>query len=378
MGKRKALGGLGEKANVCLKMKSIKDFFKGKRVLITGHTGFKGAWLAEILLNCGAKVSGIGLKPGTYPPNLFGLLRLKNKINSHFADIRNFKKLKEVVFKEKPEIVFHLAAQPLVRKSYDDPLHTLETNIIGTANVLQAIKEFGKVRSAVIITTDKVYKNKYPSRAFKEEDELGGRDPYSASKAAAEIAIGSYICSFFNIENYGASHKTLVASARAGNVIGGGDWSEDRLLPDIVKSIFENDGKVIIRNPGHVRAWQYVLEPLRGYLLLARKLYEGKKIFSGAWNFGPSAKNFLSVEELSRKALGMLGKGSYSVRKDIGKPEEEALRLNSDKARKLLNWRTNFDADETLRATLDWYRGFYGGEDAIRITDQQIKSFFSD
>jgi len=357
-------------------MKGIKGFYKGKRVLVTGHTGFKGAWLTEILLNCGAKVSGVALKPGTRP-NLFGLLCLKNKLGNHFADIRNFRKLKEIILKEKPEIVFHLAAQPLVRRSYDDPLYTLETNIIGTANLLQAIKEFGRVKSAVIITTDKVYKNKHPNRAFKEEDELGGRDPYSASKAAAEIVIDSHTRSFFDVEGYGASHKTLVASARAGNVIGGGDWSEDRLLPDIVKNIFENDGKIIIRNPDHIRSWQYVLEPLCGYLLLARELYEGKKRFSGAWNFGPNAKNFLSVEKLLGKTLGILGMGSYSVKKDAGKFEEDVLRLNSDKARRLLNWRASFDIDKALRMTLDWYRGFYNGENVIHITDQQIKSFFS-
>ncbi|MBI2033734.1 MAG: CDP-glucose 4,6-dehydratase [Candidatus Liptonbacteria bacterium] len=357
-------------------MKGIKDFYKGKRVLVTGHTGFKGAWLARILLNCGAKVSGVALKPETRP-NLFGLLRLKYKLSNHFADVRNFKKLKEIILKEKPEIVFHLAAQPLVRRSYDDPLYTLETNIMGTANLLQAIKEYGRVRSAVIITTDKVYKNKRLSRAFKEEDELGGRDPYSASKVAAEIVIDSHSRSFFGVQDYGVSHKTLVASARAGNVIGGGDWSEDRLLPDIVKSIFEHDGKVIIRNPGHVRAWQHVLEPLRGYLLLARELYQGKKRFSGGWNFGPNAENFLSVEELLEKTFGILGRGSYSVKKDAGKFEEHVLRLNSDKARKLLNWRASFDIDKALRMTLDWYRGFYNGEDVIHITDQQINSFFS-
>ncbi|MEK9180191.1 MAG: CDP-glucose 4,6-dehydratase [Patescibacteria group bacterium] len=261
-------------------MRGIKDFYKGKKVLVTGHTGFKGAWLAEILLYCGAKVSGVGLKPDTRP-NLFGLLRLERKLGNHFADVRNFKNLRTVILKEKPEIVFHLAAQPLVRRSYDDPLYTFETNIMGTANVLQAVKEYGKVRSAVIITTDKVYKHKHPGRAFEEEDELGGRDPYSASKAAAEIVIDSYARSFFSAEDYGAAHKTLVASARAGNVIGGGDWSEDRLLPDIVKNIFTSEGKIIIRNPGHVRAWQHVLDPLCGYLLLARELYEGKKDFLG-------------------------------------------------------------------------------------------------
>ena len=229
-------------------MENLQKFFKDKRVLITGHTGFKGSWLTQVLLNWGATISGVALKPNT-KPSLFQTLGLEKKISNNFCDIRDFKKISEIVKKEKPEIVFHLAAQPLVRDSYDDPLYTFETNIMGTANILQAIKETNTARAAVIITTDKVYENKESGLPFKENDKLGGYDPYSASKAAAEIVISSYIKSFFNLTNYNKKHKTLIASARAGNVLGGGDWQKDRLIPDIVRAVFEKKEKIIFLSP---------------------------------------------------------------------------------------------------------------------------------
>lgn len=356
-------------------MNNLQLFFKNKKVLITGHTGFKGSWLTQILLNFGSNIVGIALKPNTNP-SLFILLNIKKKIKNYFYDIRKFKKVKEIIQKEKPEIVFHLAAQPLVRDSYDEPLYTFETNIIGTANVLQVIKEVGGVKSAVIITTDKVYEEK-KGTFYKESDKLDGYDPYSSSKAGAEIIVNSYIKSFFNPKDYKKLHQTLLATARSGNALGGGDWQKDRLVPDIIRAIFEKDGKVIIRNPNCIRPWQYVLEPLYGYLILAKKLYQGKKSISGAWNFGPKTKNYLTVEELTKKIFGMLKIGSYTIKRDSTKYEAKCLKLNIDKAKKILGWRPILNLNETLKLTLDWYKSFYNKEDIIPIINQQIKSFFN-
>jgi len=357
-------------------MKNLQKIFKDKKILITGHTGFKGSWLSKILLSWGSDVTGIALKPNT-KPNLFDSLKIKNKINNYFIDIRKFKEIKEVLQKEKPEIVFHLAAQTLVRDSYDDPLYTFETNTLGTANILQAIKETNTVKAVVVITTDKVYKNEESNHSFKENDKLGGHDPYSASKAGAEMIVDSYIKSFFNPKNYGKLHRTLIASARAGNVIGGGDWSKDRLVPDLIKATFKNK-KVIIRSPEAIRPWQYVLEPLYGYLLLAEKLYKGKKEFSGAWNFGPNNQTFLTVEEFIKLAFKTLDKGSYTIKKDnTQKHEATLLKLNSSKAKKNLNWQQVLDIDETLKLTFEWYKNFYSKKNIIDVTDQQIKLFFN-
>jgi CDP-glucose 4,6-dehydratase len=357
-------------------MENLVKKYRNKKVLITGHTGFKGSWLAKILLNWGAEVSGISLPPNT-DPNLFDALKIKKEIKNHFADIRDFAKVKEIIKKEKPEIIFHLAAQPIVRESYNDPLYTFDTNIMGTANVLQAIKETETVKASVMITTDKVYKNNESGRPFKEEDSLGGYDPYSSSKAGAEIIIGSYIKSFFNPEDLGKKHNTLVSSARAGNVIGGGDWGKDRLVTDIVKGIFR-DEKIIIRNPDAVRPWQHVLEALSGYILLAAKLYEGKKEFSGGWNFGPGNKNFLTVKDFIELALKISDKGSYVIRKDPNnKHEDKLLTLNSNKAKKELGWQQRLDINETLGLTFEWYKSFYNKEDASAITDKQIDLFFN-
>ena len=218
-------------------MINLQKFYKGKRVLITGHTGFKGSWLAQTLLSWGADVSGLALRPHT-EPNLFDVLEIKNRIRNHFVDVRDFKKVRAVFAKEKPEIVFHLAAQPIVRDSYNEPLCTIETNTIGTANILECLRLSSSVKAGVIITTDKVYENKETTRPYKEDDRLGGHDPYSASKGAAELIISSYIRSFFNPDSYGTKHKTLIASARAGNIIGGGDWSKDRIIPDLVRAVF--------------------------------------------------------------------------------------------------------------------------------------------
>lgn len=354
----------------------LKKFYKGKRIIITGHTGFKGAWLSQILTNFGAKVSGYALKSDTQP-SLFRILKLEKEIKHCIGDIRDYKKLKKVFVSNKPEIVLHLAAQPLVRDSYDDPLYTFETNIISTANVLQAVKETNKTKAAVMITTDKVYENKEWVYSYREIDRLGGYDPYSSSKAAAEIVIDSYIKSFFNPKLYNIKHQTLVASARAGNVIGGGDWQKDRLVPDIIRAIFEKNEKVIIRSPEAVRPWQHVLEPLSGYLLLAKQLYLGKKEFSGPWNFGPEDESFITVKELIEKIIKIAGRGSYSIKKELDKHEAGLLKLDNNKAKSILGWQPVFDIDEALKLTVVWYKGFYDKKDVKRITNDQIVHFFN-
>ena len=356
-------------------MKEIKKFFKDKKILITGHTGFKGGWLTQMLLNWGAIISGIALRPNT-KPNLFEALKLKEKIKNYFWDIRDFKNISKIIKREKPEIIFHLAAQPLVRESYNNPLYTFETNIIGTANVLESIRDLKSVKAVIIVTTDKVYENKNIDHSFKESDKLGGTDPYSSSKAASEIIVNSYIKSFFQTLNYGKTHFTLIASARSGNVLGGGDWQKDRLIPDIIRAIFEKKEKIIIRNPSAIRPWQYVLEPLFGYLLLAKNLYEGRTDFAGPWNFGPLKNNYVSVEELVKLALKILKRGSYEIKPDFSKHEDQILKLNSNKARKILKWKTKLSIEEILRLTLEWYQHYYEKKDIIEFTNQQIDYFF--
>ncbi len=372
MEREKTLGSL-ERLNKEF-MTNLKRFYKNKKILITGNTGFKGSWLTQILTNFQAKIVGLGLPPPT-DPNLFQILSLDRLIKTYYGDIRDYSFVRKVIKKVKPEIIFHLAAQSLVRDSYDNPLYTFETNIIGTANILQAIKEVTTVKAALLITTDKVYENKENGIPFKEDDKLGGYDPYSASKAAADIIINSYIKSFFNPRDFDKKHKTLIASARSGNVIGGGDWQKDRLIPDIVRAILEKKEQLVIRSPEAIRPWQYVIEVLFGYLLLVEKLYKGKKEFSGAWNFGPTNKNCLTVKELLEKALEILGGGSYIISNREAKHEAQLLLLDSSKAKKSLGWQSKLAIDRILRDTFIWYKKFYQGEKMIDFTNQQINSF---
>jgi len=357
----------------------MKSFYKNKKVLLTGHTGFKGAWLAQILLNWGAEVVGVSLPPNT-APNLFDSLGLMEKIKrNYFCDIRDYHKLLEIFKSEKPEIVFHLAAQPLVRDSYDDPLTTHSTNVMGTANVLQAIKEIGGVKSAVIITTDKVYENKEWLYPYREIDALGGYDPYSASKAAADVVTSSYIQSFFNPVDLGVKHHTLVAIARAGNVIGGGDWANDRLVTDLMRAVYERQEAVVIRSPKSIRPWQHVLEPLRGYLMLGERLYDGDKKISGAWNFGPDEESFVCVEEFIKRGLKILGKGEYQIVEDKTKHEAGILKLDTHKAKSILNWRPWWSFDQSLSHTFEWYGKFYQDKkQAVDFTSEQINAYFGD
>jgi CDP-glucose 4,6-dehydratase len=355
----------------------MKDFYKGKKVLVTGHSGFKGAWMTQILLNFEAQIVGVSLRPET-SPSLFDTLELEGKIKNYYSDIRDYQSLKEIFDTEKPEIVFHLAAQAIVRSSYDDPLKTISTNVLGTANVLQVIKEVGGVESAVIITTDKVYENKEWHHAYRENDPLGGYDPYSASKAAADIVTNSYIQSFFNTKDFETKHNTLVAIARAGNVVGGGDWAEYRLIPDIIRSIYDKNESVKTRNPQAIRPWQHVMEPLSGYLALAKGLYEKKTNLSGAWNFGPNNESFMSVASLIDEAIRILGNGSYEIEADPSKHEAHLLKLDINKADAMLGWKPKLTFQENLKLTFAWYKNYYEKkQNVVEFTDNQIKNFFN-
>lgn len=355
----------------------MKDFYKGKKVLITGHTGFKGSWMAQTLLNFGARVVGVSLQTN-FSPNIFDALGLQDKIENYYCDVRDYEALKGIFEKEKPEIIFHLAAQAIVRTSYDEPLKTISTNVMGTANVLEAIREVSNIKSAVIITTDKVYENKEWYYAYRETDPLGGYDPYSSSKAAADIVTNSYIQSFFNPKDFGIKHNSLIAIARAGNVVGGGDWAEYRLIPDIIRSIYDKKENVKIRNPQAVRPWQHVMEPISGYLTLAQGLYEKKVELSGAWNFGPNNESFMSVTSLIDEAIKILGKGSYVVESDNSKHEAHLLKLDINKANALLNWKPKLTFRDNLELTFAWYKNYYEKKvDDIEFTNSQINNFFN-
>lgn len=353
-------------------MEDLSNFFKGKKVLVTGHTGFKGSWLAEILHLWGADVVGVSLEPST-DPNLFDILNLKDKVKNYTVDIRDQKKLQEVFEKETPEIIFHLAAQAIVKVSYDDPLRTYETNVVGTANVLQCVRVTKSIKSAVIITSDKVYENNEWVHPYREIDRLGGIDPYSASKAAADIIAQSFIKCFLSEPD-----SPLVAITRAGNVIGGGDWSPNRIVPDVVRAVHEKDEVLVMRMPQSIRPWQFVLEPLSGYLLLAKKLFEGEKSLVTAWNFGPNEENFVSVKELVETGIKILEKGSYKIVPDKTFHESGLLKLDISKSRSLLNWKPKLSLEQTLNYTFSWYKNFYGhNEPADVFTDHQILEFFN-
>jgi CDP-glucose 4,6-dehydratase len=350
----------------------FKDFYKNKKVLITGHTGFKGSWLSIWLNQMGAEITGIALDP-TSERDLFLLSSLKNKITDYRVDIRNLEKVKGIFLQENPEIVFHLAAQPLVLPSYDNPVSTFETNIMGTVNILEACRITKSVKQIVIITTDKIYENKEQLTSYVEDDPLGGYDPYSASKAGAEIVTQSYLRSFFNIGFLSESGKS-VATARAGNVIGGGDWALNRIVPDCIRSLEENR-PIIVRNPDAIRPWQYVLEPLSGYLLLAFRMAKYPQKYSGAWNFGPEEKGMVSVKDLVETTISYWGKGNW-VESGNNKKLHEAgiLRLNITKSKKFLGWKPVLSFDEAIEMTINWYKN-YSKCDVSQLCVEQIKEY---
>jgi len=350
-------------------MEKMKKFYKNKKVLVTGATGFKGAWLCSWLLKLGAKVYGTGFNPNQNK-NLFYKLSLQKKIDLNIFDIRDLKKLNNFVNASRPSIIFHLAAQSLIYKSYDKPLLTFEVNCLGTLNILEVAKKFKFVKSLVSITSDKCYENQGWTRGYKETDILGGIDPYSASKASAELIIRAYRESFFN-----GKKNCGISSARAGNVIGGGDWSAKRLIPDCIRSLRKNI-PIKLRNPNFNRPWQFVLEPLKGYLILAKKQYENPKNFSGAWNFGTEPKSITNVKKIVEHMIEFWGSGSLKIQKVKKFYEQHNLQLDIKKAKKKLKWLPTYNIKDSVKVTTEWYyRVLEKKEDPTFVTNFQIEDY---
>lgn len=352
-------------------LQHLLSYYKGKKVFVTGHTGFKGAWLVTILNMLGADVKGYALTP-EYSNCLFNYIEPLNICESVIADIRDKSKLAKEMLSFQPDYIFHLAAQPLVRKSYSIPAETFEVNVVGTANILEVIKEMQHNCTTVIVTTDKVYENKEQDILYKEDSRLGGHDPYSASKACAEIVVSSFRNSFF-INNQNTPYQKGIASARAGNVIGGGDWSADRIIPDIIKSL--NQGKEIeVRYPYAIRPWQHVLEPLSGYLLLGALLNHKPTKYDKAYNFGPYPKDHLTVEELVELAINSWGSGEWKDCSAGNKPHEAGvLKLDINRAMNELNWNPKLDAATAIEWTMAWYKQPVGSQ--VNFTFEQIKNY---
>lgn len=345
---------------------SFENIYQGKSILLTGNTGFKGSWLALWLKRLGAEVSGLSLEPISNPShwNLLALDMVDRRI-----DIRNFNDVREFLHRVEPEIVFHLAAQPLVRDSYLNPLETWSTNVMGTANLLEACREQSSVNSIIIITTDKCYENQESSIGYKETDRLGGHDPYSASKASTELLVSSYRKAFFD-----SPDSPLIATVRAGNVIGGGDWSKDRLIPDMIRAVNDNES-LKIRSPNSTRPWQHVLESLSGYLLLGQKLFQGNKDFAQAWNFGPDDDGNRTVEEVLLSLKDEWPKLSWEVSQSKQPHEASLLHLDSSKAHELLEWEPVWSVEEGIKQTAAWYKAFFEKNEVLSTAqlDEYIK-----
>jgi len=347
------------------------EFFKGKKIFITGHTGFKGSWLAFILYLGGAKITGYSLKPKNKFDNFY-LLKLDKKVKNYFSDVRDEKNLRNIIKKIKPDIIFHLAAQPLVKESYEDPKSTFTTNTVGTLNILEIIKEIKSVKSAVIVTSDKCYKNYEKKKGYSETDELGGEDPYSASKTAAENIFYSYCKSIYQSEN-----SIGLVSVRAGNVIGGGDWSKDRIIPDLIKSIILKN-KFTIRSPKSTRPWQHVFDLLNGYIILSKKIFGNKK-YNGSWNFGPN-KSHVTVKEIISKLIEIMKlKKKIFIKRDKKIKETELLSLNIRKSKKYLKWKPKLSFKQTLNLTAKWYECYLKDKKTIeKFSRKQVEDFFYD
>jgi len=349
-------------------MHFFNNIYNQRRVFVTGHTGFKGTWLCAWLEKLGAKTIGFSDNQRTSPDH-YELLKVP--CVDLQGDIRDYSRLRDAIKEHQPEIVFHLAAQPLVRRSYDDPLETFSTNALGTANLLQAIRECGSVKAVVVITTDKVYENKESEQGYTETDVLGGYDPYAASKACAELVVSSFRQSFYEAEG------KLLASCRAGNVIGGGDWAADRLIPDLVRAAAKNE-TTQIRMPQAVRPWEHVLEPLAGYLKLGQMLLEGKAEFAEAWNFGPDAPGHETVGEIIRLASQHWSKIKVEMPETVQNIRHETtlLKLDCTKAKNRLQWKPVWDLQRTLEKTVEWYREFY--EHGNILTWKQLEAYLED
>jgi len=350
---------------------NLKNFYSNKKVFITGHTGFKGAWFINWLHLLGAQIKGYSLPPET-ESSLFNIIKPNMAFENIFADIRDKQKLKKEIDDFQPDIIFHLAAQALVRRSYEIPAETFDVNVVGTANILESIIHLNKKCTVVIITTDKVYENKEIEYHYKESDILGGYDPYSASKAAAEIVISSFRNSFFNPKQYD-THQKAIVSVRAGNVIGGGDWSKDRIIPDIVRAL-QNDKTIEVRNPAAVRPWQHVLEPLSGYLQVGMLAYTNHSKISSAYNFGPSPADHLPVNKLVDIAIKIWGKGNWKDISDKHQPHEAGLlKLDITKATKELGWQPKLNSEQAIEWTINWYK--QTAVNFFNFTVEQIKQY---
>jgi len=361
--------------------KLFNGLYKDKIVLVTGHTGFKGSWLSCWLTKMGAKVIGYSLEAPTNPNHL-ELLQNNSKFSTFnsqliniVGDIRELDKLNQTFEEYKPDIVFHLAAQPLVKLSYENPIETYETNVIGTLKVFEACKK-ANVKAIVNITSDKAYENREWVWGYRENDPMGGYDPYSSSKGCAELLTSSYRNSYFNLNSYGKTHNTLLASCRAGNVIGGGDWAKDRLLTDIMISVSKNE-KVNIRNPKATRPWQHVLEPLSGYLMIGQKLLEGKKEFADGWNFGPSDEGSITVEEVVKNIKKHWNTIDYEINSNSNQLHEaNLLKLDCSKAHILLKWKDVWDRDTTFEKTVKWYKSYYQSNELL--TSDDLNAYIED
>jgi len=345
---------------------TLERTFKNKKVIVTGHTGFKGSWLTLWLSMLGADLYGISLKPKRRNDH-FNLI--KTDLESHYADIRDNNRIKTLIKKIDPDLIFHLAAQPLVRESYLSPLDTWNTNVIGTANILNAARSCERLKGIVIVTSDKCYENREIVKSYKESDPMGGHDPYSSSKGACELLVNSFRKSFFT------SSKQLVASARAGNVIGGGDWSEDRLIPDIARAVKSNSN-ILIRSPQATRPWQHVLDCLNGYLHLGESLLKGKKEYAQAWNFGPNKSGNLKVIDVINMIVAEWESVSYETQQTADLHEANLLYLDNSKAKRYLNWRPVWCVKKSILKTIEWYKVFQ--ESRQIISEDQIKKFMMD
>lgn len=344
----------------------LSNFWKGKKVLVTGHTGFKGSWLTIILESFGADICGIAL-PEDNIKGLFARSEISKKINHNICNINNREKLREIINNFQPELIFHMAAQPLVRYSYQDPYETYNTNVIGSLNVLDAGLSSKNLKSFIFITTDKVYKNLEKNEAYTESDELGGHDPYSSSKACSEILAMSYRKSFYE-------HKNIpICTVRAGNVIGGGDWSKDRLLPDIVRSI-QNKQELEVRSPRSTRPWQHVLEPIFGYISIAEKGHNNMK-FNESFNFGPDSEGIVDVETIVKKAKDFDNRLNYKIVEKPTLHEAKLLKLDISKVKTVLDWKPKLDIDRALQFTLEWYQAENLNQDILEFTKKQINEY---
>ncbi|PIU19932.1 MAG: CDP-glucose 4,6-dehydratase [Elusimicrobia bacterium CG08_land_8_20_14_0_20_59_10] len=351
----------------------MSDSWRGKKVFLTGHTGFKGAWLSIWLDSLGAKVTGYALKPPT-KPSLFELCRLDRRVRSNIGDVRDAARLKKALLAARPEIVIHMAAQPLVRESYRAPAETYGTNVMGTVNLLEAVRACSSVKAVVNVTTDKCYENKEHARAFREDEPMGGYDPYSSSKACSELVTSAYRNSFFNPAEF-KKHGVALASARAGNVIGGGDWAADRLIPDLIRAALRGE-KVRIRSPRAVRPWQHVLEPLSGYLLLAERLYKYGPKYEQAWNFGPDAGDAKDVEWIVKRMFSRWPEvPGYAIDKGRHPHEAHYLKLDSSKARRELGWAPRWNVGMAVDRTVEWFKAWRRGGDIRAVCLKQIVEY---